>query len=66
MLVEKVIGNINDDKFTLNWYSYGGVECVAHIIFDDNYNPEDPDPEVFGNREGYHVLSVPHGLPEDT
>lgn len=33
------INYINDDKFTLNWYSYGGVECVAHIIFDDNYNP---------------------------
>ena len=30
---------VSGDTFTLSWYSYGGVDCTAHIIFDNNYNP---------------------------
>ena len=30
---------IRGDTFTLKWKSYGGVNCTAHIVFDDIYNP---------------------------
>lgn len=30
---------VSGNNFTLSWYSSGGVDCTAHIIFDNNYNP---------------------------
>ena len=29
---------VSGNNFTLSWYSSGGVDCTAHIIFDNNYN----------------------------
>ena len=31
---------IKNETFTLQFTPYGGVDCVAHIIFDDNYDED--------------------------
>lgn len=32
---------IDSDNFTLNFIPYGGIDCQAHIIFDDTYIPNE-------------------------
>lgn len=30
---------INSDEFTFSFIPYGGVDCTAHVVFDEIYNP---------------------------
>ena len=32
---------INSDEFTFSFTPYGGIDCVAHVVFDEIYNPDE-------------------------
>lgn len=32
---------ISEDTFTLKFIPYGGIDCTAHIVFDDTYIPDE-------------------------
>lgn len=62
------IGNlIEDTQFTLSWIPYGNVDCIAHIVFDNNmelgttYFTKDISASETGKSVSLTMPSLPYG-----